>query len=120
MQTFHVKNFSDDQKSLDNWHFYSKPEPAWIASVVVGGTVFLYGFFGFWLCERKRKLWRINVHCMDPFVRKIYDVVSLQVLLTLLTAGSVVCIVLFERDKLGKRVVWSTFIVQGFLLYKIL
>ena len=41
----------------------------------------------------------------------------LQLLLTLLTAGSVVSIVLLERDKLGKRIVWSTFIVQGVLLY---
>jgi hypothetical protein len=43
--------------------------------------------------------------------------VTLQLLLTLLTGGSVACIVVFERDKLGRRIVWSTFIVQGILLY---
>jgi len=68
MQTFHVKNFSDDQNSMDNWHFDSRPEIAWIVSTAVGVIIFLYGFVGFWLCERKRKLWRINIHCMDLFV----------------------------------------------------
>ena len=67
MQTFHVKNFSD-QNSVDNWHFDSKPDITWAVNIAVGGVVFLYGFVGFWLCERKRKLWRINIHCMDPFV----------------------------------------------------
>jgi hypothetical protein len=35
----------------------------------------------------------------------------------LLTAFTVVCIVIFEHDKVGDHPVWSTFFVQGFLLY---
>ncbi len=68
MQTFHVKNFSDDQKSMDNWHFDSLPEIPWIINIVVGVVIFLYGFVGFWLCERKRKLWRINIHRMNRLI----------------------------------------------------
>jgi N6-adenosine-specific RNA methylase IME4 len=64
IQTFHVGNFSNDPESLDNWHFKSKPDLTWILTTAVGLSVFCYGFVGFWLCERKRKLWRINLHCM--------------------------------------------------------
>lgn len=66
IQTFHAGNFSDDPLSQNDWHLKSKPDLAWITATVVGLVVFLYGFIGFWLCERKRKLWRINLHRMPP------------------------------------------------------
>lgn len=62
IQTFHVKNFSKDAKSLTNWHFDSTPDLTWIFTCAVGLIVFLYGFIGFWLCERKRKVSRISFH----------------------------------------------------------
>jgi hypothetical protein len=65
MQTFHVRNFDDDPNSITNWHFFERPDVSWAYAVAVGGTLFGYGFVGFWLCERKRKLWRINLHCMS-------------------------------------------------------
>jgi hypothetical protein len=61
-QEFHTRNFSkQDPESMD-WHFESVPDFAWIVTGVAGLLIFLYGFLGFWLCERKRKLWRINLH----------------------------------------------------------
>jgi hypothetical protein len=64
MQTFHVRNYDVDPNSLTNWHFFERPDLTWAYAVTVGGTLFMYGFVGFWLSERKRKLWRINLHCM--------------------------------------------------------
>jgi hypothetical protein len=66
MQTFHVENISDKPASIDNWDFVGRPDLTWIYSVVIGVVVFMYGFAGFWLCERKRKLWRISLHCTSP------------------------------------------------------
>src|SRR5271170_4691031 len=65
MQTFHVRNYDVDPNSLTNWHFFERPDLSWAYAVTVGGMIFTYGFVGFWLCERKRKMWRINVHCMS-------------------------------------------------------
>ena len=62
IQTFHVRNSSPDPTSQDNWHFTSCPHLAWIATACVGLVLFFYGFLGIWLCERRRKIWRITLH----------------------------------------------------------
>jgi hypothetical protein len=49
-------------------------------------------------------------------IRNRLRIVLLELALTLMTVGTVVCIGYFEKEKVGKRLVWSTFIVQGFLL----
>lgn len=118
MQTFHVKNLSDLPNSIDNWHFDSFPDFPWIIVMAVGLIMFSYGFLGFWLCERKLKIWRINVHCIFfiKYFKELRDTVFIQFLLPFMTTGSLICIVLFEKDKVGNRIVWATFIVQGFLL----
>ena len=77
-QTFHVKNSSTDPESVDNWHFASSPDVSWIVTTAVGLAIFLYGFIGFWLCDRKRKLWRITFHC-NPLITNVlrYGVYSI-------------------------------------------
>jgi hypothetical protein len=46
--------------------------------------------------------------------------VSLSTLLTMMTVSSIVLISVHERERLGMKLVWSTFVVQGFLLYSLI
>ena len=64
MQTFQVRNLSENPDSIDNWRLASRPDFTWIFTIVVGCIVFTYGFVGFWFTERRRKLWRIYLHCI--------------------------------------------------------
>jgi hypothetical protein len=38
--------------------------------------------------------------------------------MTLVTVASVFCIIFLESDKVGEKLIWSTFVVSGFLLYE--
>lgn len=64
MQTFHSKQ----REPAEHAKFAFRLKPAWILSVVEGLIVFSYGFIGFWLCERKRRFWRINLHCPSFYI----------------------------------------------------
>jgi hypothetical protein len=67
IQTFHVKNTASEMADgKADWRMTSRPDFAWVLVTAAGLVVFLYGFIGFWLCERKRKLWRINLHRTPP------------------------------------------------------
>jgi len=66
MQNYHVVNFSEDPESMDNWKFASKPDMAWLLVMAIGLVVLIYGFVGIWIVERRRKIWRINLHCSFP------------------------------------------------------
>ena len=41
-------------------HYTSRA--AWVFTLADGLAAFTYGFLGFWLCERKRRFWRIYLH----------------------------------------------------------
>lgn len=59
MQTFHAQSEEDDPTYVD---FEFQPHTSWIITLVEGLIVFSYGFIGFWLAERKRVFWRININ----------------------------------------------------------
>ena len=59
LQTFHAKS---DPNDPDDVHFQFRPHVSWIITVTEGLIVFAYGFVGFWLAERKRGFWRINLN----------------------------------------------------------
>ena len=59
LQTFHVAPSDDIPQKAD---FKFRPHAAWIVTMVEGLLVFCYGFVGFWLAERKRRIWRLNIH----------------------------------------------------------
>lgn len=59
MQTFHAKGDPDDP---NNVHFEGQPHVSWIITMTEGLIVFSYGFLGFWLAERKRVFWRVNLN----------------------------------------------------------
>lgn len=69
MQTYQVVNFSDDPKSQNNWHFKESPDWPWITAIVIGTLVFLYGFWGIWLTERRRLVKRVALHRMPLPIR---------------------------------------------------
>ena len=60
MQTFHAKSDANDP---DYVQFEFQPHISWIITLTEGLIVFSYGFIGFWLVERKRVFWRINLNC---------------------------------------------------------
>jgi hypothetical protein len=67
IQTFSVKDKSESEGgSLTNWHFTSMPDFSWILITATGFAVLFYGFFGIWMTDRRRKLWRINLHRTAP------------------------------------------------------
>jgi len=61
IQTFHA-NLSDGKNSLDDWHLKEMPDWPWIFNLLIGVLIMIYGFFGFWLAERRRLVWRISAH----------------------------------------------------------
>lgn len=86
-----------------------------------GLTVLIYGFFGIWMSDRRRKLWRLNLHRktapFGPCSKSGTEIaVLIQIVLTAMTAASVAVIPIFEPDKVRLRLIISTFIVHGFLL----
>ena len=114
LQTFRNKNL--DEKP-DRNHFAFRPSISWVITLTEGLLVFSYGFLGFWLSDRKRYFWRINLSCKTRYKRSNIDsLVAAQVFMTLLTVILVVVIIIFDSEKATNRLVWSTFIVLGFLL----
>jgi hypothetical protein len=99
---------------VTNWHFIEVPDLTWIVVTIVGLVVFLNAFLGFWLCARTRKVWRVVLHRKSV---PISNLVFIQLAMLMLGIASVVCIAVFEHDKSGMQVVWSTHFVQGFLMY---
>ena len=59
LQTFHAATGKDGSEHV---HFEFQPHISWIVTVTEGLIVFSYGFIGFWLAERKRVFWRINLN----------------------------------------------------------
>ena len=76
------------------------------------------------MSDRPSKLWRLVLHRTPPPKKKIVSfaateiAVLLQVIVTAMSVASVAVIPIFHRDKVGHRLVCSTFILQGFLLYR--
>jgi len=64
LQTFRTQKNAD---SHEHAHFAFRLSAAWIITVVEGLLVFAYGFLGFWLGERKRYFWRINLNCTTKY-----------------------------------------------------
>jgi hypothetical protein len=38
------------------------PNFSWILVTTTGFAILLYGFVGIWMSDRRRKLWRLNLH----------------------------------------------------------
>jgi hypothetical protein len=61
IQSFSVENLGQPD-SLTDWHFTSMPNFSWILVTTTGFALLLYGFVGIWISDRRRKLWRLNLH----------------------------------------------------------
>jgi hypothetical protein len=84
-----------------------------------GFAILLYGFVGIWMSDRRRKLWRLNLH--STFITSLIhaEMEVLQIILFAMTVGSVTVIPLFQTDKLqgkARKLVIGTLICQAFLL----
>jgi hypothetical protein len=95
--------------------FSTPPDAAWLFILTEGLISFIYGFFGFWVCERRTTFWRLGLHCISIVDRSNQFPVALAITLVVFTIISGALVLVFETDKTSLKLVWSTFVVLGFM-----